>query len=184
MALEGLIAEIARNNRNNTMEEKSKRLNLVLRTIRTVNQLLVREKDSGRLLRGICDNLVENRGYYNAWIARLDASGALLATAQAGLGKEFAPMAERLERGELPECCQKAFGQPGVLLIKDPTQACIDCPLSKYYAGRGAMTVRLEHESNIHGIMSVSVPRESALDEEERELLLEVAGDIGKLLQS
>ena len=43
-------------------DEKIRRLNLVLRTIRNVNQLLVKEKDSGKLLRGVCENLVANRG--------------------------------------------------------------------------------------------------------------------------
>jgi PAS domain S-box-containing protein len=160
------------------MEEKLQRLNLVLRTVRKVNQLLVKEKDRGRLIQGICDNLVENRGYYNAWIALFDGSGTLVATAEAGLGEEFMPMLERLKRGDLTECGQRALSQPGVALIEDPVTACVDCPLSRNYAGRGAMTARLEHESKVYGLLSVSVPRKFALDEEEQVLLQEVAGDI------
>ncbi len=55
-------------------EEKLENLNLVLRTIRNVTHLLVRERDRTRLLQSICNNLIENRGYCNAWIAVLDES--------------------------------------------------------------------------------------------------------------
>jgi len=53
-------------------EEKAAHLNRSLYAIRNVNQLIAREKDRGRLLKGTCDNLVQTRGYYNAWIALLD----------------------------------------------------------------------------------------------------------------
>ena len=47
-------------------EEKLQRQNLLLSVIGSVNQLLIREKDSARLLQGICNQLVRNRGYHNA----------------------------------------------------------------------------------------------------------------------
>ena len=64
-------------------EEQLERLNLVLRTIRDVNQLIIKEKDQSALIEGICKNLTKNRGYYNAWIALLDGSGRLTAHAEA-----------------------------------------------------------------------------------------------------
>ena len=66
----------------------------MLRTIRSVDQLLVKEKDRDRLLKGICDKLVENRGYYNAWIVLFDESRKLVSTAEAGLGKDFTTIVE------------------------------------------------------------------------------------------
>jgi PAS domain S-box-containing protein len=154
------------------------RLNLVMRTIRNVNQLLAKEKDRTRLLQGICDNLVENRGYYNAWVAMLDESGRLLTSAESGLGKEFLPLAERLKRGEITQCGRKALMRPGVVLTRDPLSECADCPLSKKYAGRSAITARMEHGGKIYGILSVSIPIEVATDQEEHGLLEEVSGDI------
>jgi len=44
-------------------------LNRVLRAIRNVNQLIVREKDRERLIRQACELLVETRGFNGAWIA-------------------------------------------------------------------------------------------------------------------
>ena len=114
-------------------QEKTERLNLLLRTIRNVNQLLVNEKDLSRLLQGVCDNLIDNRGYYNAWIALFDESCGLMATVEAGLGKEFLPMVERLKRGKLTHCTQKALIQSEVVLTKDPFSNCTDCPSSPPY---------------------------------------------------
>jgi PAS domain S-box-containing protein len=159
-------------------EENVERLNLVLRAIRNVNQLLIKEKDRTKLLQGACDSLIENRGYYNAWIALLDESGRLVTSVESGLGKEFLPMVEQLKRGVMTECAQRALTQSGVILTQDPFSECTDCPLSDKYAGRGAITVRLEHSGKIYGILSVSIPREIVPDEEEHGLLEEVAGDI------
>ncbi|MBN1848899.1 MAG: PAS domain S-box protein [Deltaproteobacteria bacterium] len=154
------------------------RLNLVLRTIRNINQLLVKEKDRTRLLQGICDNLVENRGYYNVWVATLDESGKLLTSAESGLGKEFFTLVERLKRGEMTQCGRTALGQSTVVLTRDPLTECRDCPLSKKYAGRSAITVRMEHDGKICGILSVSIPIEVAADQDEYDLLKEVSKDI------
>jgi PAS domain S-box-containing protein len=159
-------------------EEKMERINLVLRTIRNVNRLLIKTKDRDRLLQSICDILVGNRGYYNAWTALLDESGGLVATAEAGLGKEFLPMIERLKAGELPDCAQRVLTQSELVLTDDPFSACTDCPLSKNYTGRGGMAVRLEHDRKVYGFLAVSIPRGLESDEEEQELIEEVAADI------
>jgi PAS domain S-box-containing protein len=154
------------------------RLNLLMKTIRNVNQLLVREKDRTRLLQGICDNLVQNRGYYNAWVAMLDESERLVATVESGLGKDFLPLAAQLKGGEMTKCGRRALGQPGLVLTQDPFSECLDCPLSRKYAGRSAITLRMEHGGKLYGIISVSIPVEAAADHEEHVLLGEVAGDI------
>jgi hypothetical protein len=67
------------------VKNRIEHLNLVLRAIRRVNELITREKNLDRLLQGVCDNLIENRGYHNAWIALLDPSGKFLKAVHAGL---------------------------------------------------------------------------------------------------
>ena len=165
-------------------EERIEHLNAVLRAIRNVNQLITQEKDRDRLLQGACDNLIETRGFYNAWGALLDETGELVTTAEAGLGEAFLPLVEQLQRGELTTCAQWALGQSEVVVIKDPLSTCADCPLSAQYSGRGAMTVRLEHEGKVYGLSSVSIPRDLVASEEEQTLFREVAGDIAFALHS
>ena len=164
--------------RSKLNKDKAERLNLILRAVRNVNQLLVKEKDRARLIQGICDNLFENRGYHNVWIALLDESGKLVSTAEAGLGEKFSLIAERMKRGVLTECARSALTQSGVVLVEDPVSDCRDCPLSGSYAGRGGMTARLEYEGDVYGIISVSIPKAFIQNREEPGLMEEIAGDI------
>jgi len=165
-------------------EERINHLNLALYAIREVNQLIVREKDRDRLLQGVCDQLIGNCGYYNAWIILLDDNGHLITTAESGLGKDFLPMIERLKRGELIDCGRKAMKQSGVVVTEDPLSACADCPLSEKYAGRGAMTVRLAHGEKVYGLASMSIPAHFCADEEEQLLFKDISEDIAFALYS
>ena len=160
------------------MEERIKRLNLVLRAIRNVNQLITKVKDRDKLLQGACNNLIETRGYYNAWIALLDKSGKLLRTGEAGLGEDFLPMLEYLKRGELTDCGRTALLQSDVVLTEDPSTTCRDCPIKEKYSGRGAMTVRLEYEEKVYGLLCVSIPKDFVAYKEEQDLFREVVKDI------
>jgi PAS domain S-box-containing protein len=166
------------------VEEHITHLAAVLRGVRNVNQLITREKDRGRLLQGACDRLIETPGYHSAWIALLDESRGLVATAEAGLGEGFLPLVERLKRGELIDCGQRALSQSGVVVTKDTLSNCRDCPLSSTYGGRGAMSVRLESDENVYGLLSVSIPGSAVADAEEQALFAELAGDISFALHS
>jgi PAS domain S-box-containing protein len=159
-------------------EKRIEHLNSVLKAIRKVNQLITMEKDRNRLLQGACDNLIATRGYYNAWIALIDESGSLVTTAEAGLGKDFLPLVERLKRGELTDCGRKALMQLQVVATEDPFSTCTDCPLSDKYHDRGALTVRLEYGEKVYGLLSVSIPKELTADKEEQNLFKEVVGDL------
>jgi PAS domain S-box-containing protein len=165
-------------------EEKIEHLNLVLSAIRNVNQLITRERDRDRLLQGACETLIATGGYHSAWIALLDEPEGHMTTARAGWGQDFSPLVERLKRGELTDCVQKALKQSGGVVTKDPFSTCTDCPLSSMYGGRGAVTVRLEYGGKVYGLLSVSIPRDLTADEEEQALFKEVAGDIAFALHS
>ncbi|MCD4750778.1 MAG: GAF domain-containing protein, partial [Thermoanaerobaculales bacterium] len=164
-------------------QERIEHLNLVLRAVRNVNQLITKEKDRDRLLQGVCEILTGDRGYANAWLALLDEKQMATTTAESGLGASFEPMAEQLGRGELPDCARAALSL-GEVIVDDPVAECADCPLAPQYSGRVAVSVRLEHEGKVHGLITVSVPGEFARDEEELSLFKEVAGDIAFALHS
>lgn len=148
-------------------EARIEHLNLVLRAIRGVNQLIVREKDRDRLIQGACDKLIETRGCHNAWSALIDESGKLAATAEAGLGEGFLPLVEQLERGEPSYCTRMALAQAGALIIEDPLSTCSDCPLSRGYRDRKGMAIRLEHSGKIYGLLTVSLSVDYVADKEE-----------------
>jgi PAS domain S-box-containing protein len=161
------------------VKDRIAHLNLVLRAIRRVDELITREKDPDLLLQGVCDNLIENRGYHNAWIVLLDPAGGFLKAVQAGLGSDFLALVAQLEQGELTRCGHLALAHDGAVVTENPLVDCPDCSLARKYSGRGAMTVRLAHAGRIYGFLSVSIPRELAQDPEEQALFSEVAEDIG-----
>ncbi|MHA1973123.1 MAG: response regulator [Candidatus Hodarchaeales archaeon] len=165
-------------------EERVKHLNLVLRSIRGINQLITREKDREHILQGACDILIGNRGYYSAWIALIDESGELMMSAEAGLGGDFSPLIEKLKRGDLTECGRRAVSQQGVVVIKNPHATCTDCPLSEKCREKAAMTIRLEYGGKVYGMLSVSIPVNLTDSEEEKSLFEEVAGDIASSLHN
>lgn len=159
-------------------QERIKHLNAVLLAIRKVNQLIVKENDRERLLKGVCNSLTETKGYYSIWIALFDEFMKSVCMAEAGLGEGFSRLRDRLLHGELVMCTKKALGQSAVTAIENPSDECGDCPLAKSYTGRDAMVVRIESGSKVYGVISVSVPSGMGKNEEEQALLAEVASDI------
>jgi len=159
-------------------------LNAVLRAIRNINQLIVREHDRDRLIKDACVKLIETRGYLSAWISLFDPSGKFLAAAEAGMDEQFKPLQAFLESGRLPACAGQALKKPGPQIITDPAKACADCPVSKKYPVKSSITIRLEYQDRIYGVMAVAIPPHIKTDAEELGLFIEVAGDIAFALHN
>ncbi|MCL0037324.1 PAS domain S-box protein, partial [Dehalococcoidia bacterium] len=177
IAVQGIVRDITQRKQ---AERRIEHLNLVLRAIRNVNQLITREKDRDRLLKGICETLIETRGYHHAWIAIFDESGGLVTTAQAGL--DILPLVEYLRRGELPVCAQRALQQSGIVVMEEAPSDCADYPLAAEHPGTMTMTVRLAHAGKVYGVLNVSLVPGLNAHEEEEALFEEVAGDIALAL--
>ena len=156
----------------------------VLRAIRNVNQLIVMEKNPERLLVEACRLLVANRGFFNAWMARVEDGRPVAPFFHAGFNGGFAPMAALLSAGKLPDCGKNVLERQGPLIFLNPVEQCIQCPIASAYEGRAGMAVRLAHGGQVFGWLAVSMPPEFAAMSEERELLAEVAADIGFALWS
>jgi len=161
------------------IEDKTKHLNVVLHSLRSVNQIITAEKDRAQLLKDICNALVKERGYNNAWIVLLDDSGKPEMTAESGLGREFLSMVEQLKDGSYPTCFRKALSRAGVVTIQNPYLDCPGCPLSYGYAGRKGMSIRLKYGNEVYGVLAVSISPEIQIDDkDEQSLYKEFAHDI------
>jgi two-component system sensor histidine kinase DegS len=166
-----------------TLEEKQirqklERINLVLRTMRSVDQLILEESNRQRLIKGVCRCLVATRGYYNAWILLLDRSGKCLMTAESGLGNAFHLLAAKIKREGLSRCGRQALAQPSPVVVRDPPSACTDCPLAGRYQGRGGITSRLYYRGTLYGLLCASVPSSLVEEKEECSLFEEIARDV------
>ncbi|MEW6669825.1 MAG: PAS domain S-box protein [Thermodesulfobacteriota bacterium] len=165
-------------------EDREKHLNAVLRAIRGVNQLIVREKDPYRLIQDACRNLVETRGFQSAWLALMDGSGSFAGAAEAGLGERFAPLRARLDRADLPRCARKALSRTRLVIVGDAPTECPECPLASLHGDQAALCMRLQHQEKVFGFLTASMPSAFALDEEEQGLFLEVGDDIAFALHN
>lgn len=174
-ALEGFVSDISQ---QTATQGKVERLDRVLRAVRNVSRLLVKEKDPVRLLRGICDNLVDNRGYFNAWIVLFDESGGLLQATETGLGSAFTSLREQLQRGEPTYCVRQILTQASPEIIQDPLSTCTNCPLATGYGGRGGITTRLHYSGRTYGVLTASIPKHFVTDPREKDLLAEISGEI------
>jgi PAS domain S-box-containing protein len=159
-------------------EEKIVHLNRILRAVRDVNQLIVRERDRQRLIEDTCRLLVEGRGYRSAMIVLADAAGVPRAWAESGLGDAFQPLAESLRRGVMPPCCPLAQQHEGVYHVTDRAAVCSLCPIGAKLASSDPSCIQLRHGGTTYGYLAVSVDRMLGTDAEEDSLLCEVAGDV------
>lgn len=158
--------------------EKIERLNLVLNAIREVGRLLVKENSRERLIKGICEILVDRRGYFNAWIGLFDRDGQVALVADSGFNSHFKLMKEQLNQQQFTRCIQKTLVSDQVFSVMDPVKECTDCILAQNYSDRGAIAVALAYEKYRYGFMVLSTPRHLAMDETERSIIKEVADDI------
>ena len=165
-------------------QEKIEHLNAVLKGIRNVNQLITTEKDRDRLIEKACGHLVETRGYHRAWIVLFDESGRHISSTVAGHAKESLPLVERFEQDKLPPCWQGATIRDGLLVVRDVSEACSECPVPMQPSAPSAMAVRLEFRGKAYGMLGVCMPAEYANDAEEQDLFKEVAEDIAFALHA
>ncbi len=159
-------------------EQRIKHLNTVLKAIRDVNKVIIREHDRELLIQAVCDNLVKTRGYVCAWAALFDGDGDVKIVVEAGIGKGFNELLTMMKAGELPVCGQQAMELPGAQVIINKRLTCADCPVDPEYDQTGAMACRLEYDEKIFGIIAVSIPSKWGLDKEEQLLFEEVSQDI------
>jgi len=165
-------------------DKKTGHLNRVLHAIRNVNQLITKVKDRDKLLQDTCDSLIKTRGYHSTWIVCVGDAGEIINAAQAGLQLSATEFLEQLQKGKRPNCWEEVMSQSEVLSIEDPLSICIDCMLEEKTSSWGRKVARLEHNEQIYGIMTVSLPQEWTDDAEEHALFVEVASDIAFALHT
>jgi PAS domain S-box-containing protein len=174
---------------NNILDERAEQtdqirhLNRVLRAVQNVNKLITCEDDAATILHTACQLLVETRGYRTAWIAPT-GQDQLSAFYKAGFHSKFNAMAEYLLEGNEPDCLLEVRTSPGVIVKNCPEDDCSGCPLSSYIGKDACMAARIEYKGTVYGTLVVSMARGFHMDNHERELLHDVAGDLGYALHT
>ena|GEM_PF-1471639 len=157
--------------------EKIGHLNRVLGAIRDINRTITQEPNRARMVQGICDILVDTRGYVGACIVLVDGDRTITGTATAGVIAEVLPFLEAGGGGMLPEDLGRVLDSREVLLRTVGVSGCA-APAEEWKV----MGSRLEHQGRLYGLFKVVVPREIPLDDEETAVFAELAGDIAYAL--
>ena len=160
-------------------------LNAVLAAIRSVNQLIVREKRPQQLIEETCAVLTATSGFHAVWLVVSGEGDEPLLAAQRGFEQAlFEQFLATIRNGEWPACCHTAEEHPAVAAFASRRTECAPCPLANAWGDALGVGVQLIHEGHFFGYLGVSVAAEFAGIEEESSLLEEVAGDIAFALHT
>lgn len=149
-----------------TSQEKLDRMYSTLFAIREINQLIVREKDSDKLLKEACDIFTTIEGYNCTSIVLTDEVGNVIKYFSTPSQNNFL----NIENGHLPEPLKKVLEKDGVILLRD-----YDAKLS---SEETIVAIRLKYGEKVYGLMAFSALEKLANRKENQELFKEIAGDI------
>ncbi len=179
-----LLHKIRQGVRRRITEKRNAHLKSVLHAIRDVHHLITSEKDAESLMREIARLLVDARGYTHVWILLLDGEGRAVAAVEAGIGARFQSFAAMLGRGEFPSCIRAVTDRGCVATVTDPAVTCRDCPLRSDNRVVGTMLTPIEAGGRLLGVLSATLPRELAIDEEEHAIFRELGEDLAFALRA
>lgn len=175
---EGQFATIFTNiTEHKSAEKRITHLNRLLRSIRDVNQLIVRERDPKALIREGCRLIVDNRGYSAALIVLTDTNDQPVTWSGSGSSSFIEPLNEMLEQHELPPCCFAPNVSEAGILINDRPPVCDQYPMET-----PSLCTRLIYEDIVYGYMVVLAADDLIVDGEALSLYTEMAKDIAYAL--
>jgi len=163
-------------------ENRIRHLNRVLRVIREVKRLIDRVQDQDTLIGEGCRLLVGSRGYICAFIVLTDENDRPVSWAQAGMDAAFDRLAAMFAQGELPHCCGRTPAEKEVLVVDARENPCGACALEKHHTQSVSLCVRLAHGGVGYGYLVAEGAVRMSVDDEERALFSEIAGDLAYAL--
>ncbi|MCF7804744.1 MAG: response regulator [Candidatus Marinimicrobia bacterium] len=169
------------------------RVNRLLRAIRNVNQLIVREDNPKRLIEFSCDTMVETMGFAAAWLVlfepitvtddhQIALTSDLLSVkeyAQRNVDEGFTEFLKEIEQGVLFPCTSGCLTSPNLTVITEKSEICERCPIHKTHPDGDVMGARIGYGDTVYGVLSVVLSEEYQDDPEEQDLFREMASDIG-----
>ncbi len=161
-----------------------KHLNSVLAAIRNVNQLILVEKDRGTLFQKACDALVEARGYDVAWLGFSEDGETFAMVKGSGFPEDVSRFCEYMLSGDYPPCIRDALARKDRFVVMDKSEECGDCFFESVCRGKEAAIIHVKHAGRFFGLLAVLPAPDVSIDEEEKGILAEVAGDIAFALHN
>jgi len=166
-------------------EERIGHLNVVLRSIRDVNQLIMIETDRDSLLQQVCDIIAATRGYSSIWLGLLGDDEKTFTTVKgSGFGEHIQRFSRHLMAGGQVACITSALAMQTPLMVVDKEKEREDCFFKDACIGKEAIIIRIERAGRLFGLCAILLGPEATADDEETGLLQELVGDIALALNS
>ncbi len=168
--------------RKNT-ERRIERLNAMLRAMRDVHELILREEDRDSMVQGACDILTNTEVCQSSAILLVDDFGAPISKVVSGESNSLLPLYESAAGTDYPPCVIEALEHR----IKDAdAEALVDCDnchLSNRCIQRNGIFQRMEYFGRTYGLLGVSIASNISIGGEEYSLLEEIAANLAFAIQ-
>ena len=164
--------------------KKTNQLNRILKSIRSVNHIITKEKDRDKLIKRSCETLVETKAFDKAWIVLLNENKELISSEKSGFDREVIPLENMMKKGMFTKCFKNVLEHSKTVVIENPKTSCSDCPISVFCENTSTFSKRLCYDNNIYGVLSVALPRIYLNDPEEKQLFEDISEDISFALHN
>lgn len=164
----------------NSTNRRIGHLNSVLKSIREVNQLIVRIDDVQQLVQNACETLISTRGYTGAWMIIFDQNEKVTEFAHAGLQNgDYSGFLNSLAQGYKPNCFNLAKSDGKPIQISHNKDKCGDCAFLGVYPGPDSLITRIQYKDTFFGYMLVNIQLYQMENDEEIRLFTEISEDLG-----
>lgn len=159
-------------------QNKEKHLQRILKAIRKVNQLIVKEENKSTLLDKITKELVSSNGYYHAWIYILEENLTFHYPKENQDIESIQYFFRKVKQKEYLYCLDFAKKTNKLFISTLQTEKCENC---QFYNKNEKITLflkELSYKDVFYGYLGVGVANEYDKDLEEQKMFEEVANDI------
>jgi PAS domain S-box-containing protein len=179
--LEGLKMIEAQDNRQfEQVYSKLERYKGLIEIFRQVSRLSASARSNSEFLQKTVDSLIENNCYFNVWLAVFsdEAEDKIGDFAWAIKDVDKNKFENFFEKRSLPDCYFEAQKSVEKFTVRQPEKDCAGCFLAGIYPDCSGFCKILGDEERELGFLVVSLPREFAENEEEKNLFRDIADRI------
>jgi PAS domain S-box-containing protein len=166
-------------------EKRIKHLNRVLKTIRNINHIIIQEPRKETLIRKVCESFTDVKEYKGVAITTLDKNMQPEIIEQVGFNdffEKYENLQEQKSQKFYPPCYYEVLKQKIITFIKADSEMCRKCDFREFSIDNDKIFIPIKRDNNLLGIIMVAFLPEILIDEEEQNLLQDVAADLSYAL--
>ncbi|MCX7944300.1 MAG: ATP-binding protein [Deltaproteobacteria bacterium] len=154
-------------------------LNRLLKSIREINQLIIKERERNRLIKSACKILLDSLLFRIIAILLWEDKG-VQHFSLSGDNRLLSELGELINSNRLPECIRRSHSASIMFICRDEVELCKDCTCSQNYCkGMNTIVIPISYGIKNYGVLFCIAERKITTGDEELSLLKEICSDIG-----